>query len=80
MAASKKVDGSFKAGNLLHHRRGRDGYKELKFLVNVLAKTNVIDFEIIFCFFLQINKKLGVAVFAGIFFLGTEKMRLRYGC
>ena len=51
MTASKKVDGSFKVGNPLHYQSGRDGYKELKFLVNVLAKSNFIDFEIIFGIF-----------------------------
>ena len=59
----KKVDGSFKVGNPLRHRQGRDGYKELKFLVNALARSNFTD----------INKKLGVAVFTGIFFLPSHK-------
>ena len=50
----KKGDGSFKVGNPLHHRRGRNRYKEL---VNVLTKSNFIDFKVIFCLFFFVNQQ-----------------------
>ena len=53
---------------------------EGEMVIKSLAKSNFIDFEMIFCFFLANQQKLGVAVFTGIFFSGTDKVRLRYDC